>query len=44
MTDNTASRSGLATRVLLIVSWLWVSVPFAIGVYQLVTKAAQLFG
>lgn len=31
------------TRVLLVVSWAWVGIPFAIGVYELVVKASKLF-
>ncbi len=31
------------TRVLLVVSWSWVGIPFAIGVYELVAKASKLF-
>lgn len=42
--QSTAKQpSSVQTQVLLAVSWLWVGVPFAIGVYQLVVKAAKLF-
>ncbi len=30
-------------RWLLLVSWLWVSVPLVYGVYELTTKASTLF-
>ena len=30
--------------VLLVVVWLWVAIPFAYGVYELIRKVAQLFG
>ena len=29
---------------LLVLAWLWVAVPFAYGVYELIQKVAQLFG
>lgn len=41
--QKTAPEGGVTVRALLTVSWLWVGVPFAIGVYQLVIKASQLF-
>ena len=28
---------------LLVVAWLWVALPFAYGVYELIRKVAQLF-
>ncbi|QWF77429.1 MFS transporter small subunit [Amycolatopsis minnesotensis] len=28
----------------MIVAWLWVGIPFAYGVYELVLKVVQLFG
>ncbi|WP_414636056.1 MFS transporter small subunit [Amycolatopsis sp.] len=31
-------------RVLMTVAWLWVGLPFAYGLYQLVLKVIQLFG
>jgi len=46
MSENTSEQQGpspLQTRVLLAVSWLWVGVPFLIGVYQLAVKSAKLF-
>ena len=30
-------------RVAMTVAWLWVSVPFAYGLYELVLKAKNLF-
>jgi hypothetical protein len=36
---NTTVRSWL-----LVVAWLWVGLPFAYGVYQLILKVIQLFG
>ncbi|GHH82009.1 hypothetical protein GCM10018793_40700 [Streptomyces sulfonofaciens] len=30
-------------RWLILLSWLWVGLPLAYGVYELVQKAAQLF-
>jgi hypothetical protein len=30
-------------RILIAFSWLWVGVPLAYGVYELVQKATQLF-
>jgi hypothetical protein len=29
---------------LLVLAWLWVGVPFAYGVYELILKVVQLFG
>ncbi|MEU6646362.1 hypothetical protein ABZ863_27970 [Saccharomonospora sp. NPDC046836] len=29
---------------LLVLVWLWVALPFAYGLYELVRKVAQLFG
>ncbi len=31
-------------RALLLVTWLWVLVPFGWGVYELILKAKSLFG
>ena len=31
-------------RITMGVAWLWVAVPFAYGVYELVLKAKNLFG
>ncbi|WP_243796047.1 hypothetical protein [Saccharopolyspora gloriosae] len=41
--QKTTPEGGFKVRALLTVSWLWVGIPFALGVYQLVIKAAQLF-
>ena len=43
MTEQKTAPASGSTRVLLAVSWLWVGIPFAIGVYELAIKAAQLF-
>lgn len=37
--DDTARRTGL-----MVLAWLWVGLPFAYGVYQLILKVIQLFG
>lgn len=37
--DATSRRT-----TLLVIAWVWVGVPFAYGVYELVRKATQLFG
>lgn len=29
---------------LMVLAWLWVGLPFAYGVYQLILKVIQLFG
>ncbi|ABK73109.1 MFS transporter small subunit [Mycolicibacterium smegmatis] len=31
-------------KVYIALAWLWVAVPFAYGVYQLLLKVGQLFG
>jgi hypothetical protein len=31
-------------RVLIALAWLWVTLPFGYGVWQLLTKITQLFG
>ncbi|WP_197502911.1 MULTISPECIES: hypothetical protein [unclassified Mycobacterium] len=44
MTDTAAAphrRLGVLPAAL---TWLWVTVPFGYGVWQLVAKIAQLFG
>ncbi|WP_441296806.1 MFS transporter small subunit [Allokutzneria sp. A3M-2-11 16] len=28
---------------LMVLAWVWVGVPFAYGLYQLITKVTQLF-
>lgn len=35
---HTSSR-----RTLTVVVWLWVALPFAYGLYELISKATQLF-
>lgn len=39
--DQNAHRS---TTPLLVLGWLWVSLPFAYGLYQLVLQTVPLFG
>jgi hypothetical protein len=29
---------------LMVLAWLWVALPFAYGVYELILKVVQLFG
>ncbi|MFC0547666.1 MFS transporter small subunit [Kutzneria chonburiensis] len=29
--------------VLMVIAWLWVGLPFAYGLYQLIVKVVQLF-
>ncbi|WP_442981457.1 MFS transporter small subunit [Rhodococcoides fascians] len=31
-------------RIVMIVAWLWVTVPFVYGLYELILKAKNLFG
>ncbi|WP_442979962.1 MFS transporter small subunit [Rhodococcoides fascians] len=31
-------------RTVMIVAWLWVTVPFVYGLYELILKAKNLFG
>ncbi|MET7622746.1 hypothetical protein [Streptomyces sp. NPDC005408] len=38
MSSSTRSRRALGVAV-----WLWVAVPFAYGLYELIHKATQLF-
>ena len=38
------SESTSKTPVVMAVAWLWVGVPFAWGIYELVLKAKNLFG
>ncbi len=38
------STTPSSQRVTLVVSWLWVLVPFGWGVYELILKARSLFG
>lgn len=37
------TRPSDSNQVLLIVTWLWVGLPFLYGVYKLVTTASKLF-
>jgi hypothetical protein len=34
---------GPSRRLLFVLSWLWVCLPMAYGLYELISKAAQLF-
>ncbi|WP_449224301.1 MFS transporter small subunit [Amycolatopsis pigmentata] len=36
--------TGTRRSLLMTLAWLWVGVPFAYGVYQLILKVVQLFG
>ncbi|GAA4558630.1 MFS transporter small subunit [Planotetraspora kaengkrachanensis] len=40
MTEQTETRSHTP---LMILAWLWVGLPFAYGVYELLLKLSQLF-
>jgi hypothetical protein len=40
MTEQTATPS---RTPLMILAWLWVGLPFAYGVYELLLKLSQLF-
>ncbi|UZJ23815.1 hypothetical protein RHODO2019_11445 [Rhodococcus antarcticus] len=45
MSTNTArDTTGAAPAVVVVVAWLWVLLPFAYGVYELVLKVKNLFG
>jgi hypothetical protein len=39
----TEQRAAPNRTLLLIVAWLWVILPFAYGVYELIRKVTQLF-
>ncbi|MET9155183.1 hypothetical protein ABZX82_28475 [Streptomyces griseoflavus] len=41
--DSSQSPPRAGRRGLIAFSWLWVGVPLAYGLYELVRKAAQLF-
>ncbi|OAH10134.1 MFS transporter small subunit [Streptomyces jeddahensis] len=36
-------RPGPSRRGLIVFAWLWVGLPLAYGIYELVRKATQLF-
>ncbi len=39
-----SERTPVPSRTtLLVIAWLWVALPFAYGVYELIRKVAQLF-
>lgn len=43
MSDGSTDAVPPRVRLLAIVSWLWVGVPFTYGVYELVVKIPALF-
>ncbi len=43
-THEEEEKAGGSTLLIGIVAWLWVLIPFAYGVYQLVIKIPALFG
>lgn len=44
MSTSQDERGGAGRKVLLTVAWLWVGLPFAYGVVELMRQAVQLFG
>lgn len=36
--------SEMRLNTIMIVAWIWVAVPFAYGLYELILKAKNLFG
>lgn len=43
-TNATKDTTGAASTPVVAGAWLWVTVPFLYGVYQLVLKVQTLFG
>ncbi|WAC90402.1 MFS transporter small subunit [Mycobacterium sp. Aquia_213] len=43
MTDRSIEATSAPPKLLGVVSWLWVGVPFGYGVYELVVKIPALF-
>lgn len=44
MSEKTSQQPAPAGNMgLLLISWLWVAIPLAYGVYELMTKTAKLF-
>jgi hypothetical protein len=41
--DSTHDKPATNTLVIGIIAWLWVLIPFAYGLYQLVVKIPALF-
>jgi hypothetical protein len=41
--DSTQDKPATNTLVIGIIAWLWVLIPFAYGLYQLVIKIPALF-
>jgi hypothetical protein len=44
MTTHTEGTARPISPVFMVLAWLWVLVPFAYGLYQLVIKIPALFG
>lgn len=43
MSDQTITATSPCTKLLGLVTWLWVGVPFSYGLYELVAKIPALF-
>ena len=43
-TSTGRSGAGAPPAVVMVPAWLWVLLPFAYGVYELVLKVSNLFG
>ena len=41
--ESTHEKAGGSTLVIGVLAWLWVLIPFAYGLYQLVIKIPALF-
>lgn len=41
--QDAAPGAGSGRSALIVFAWLWVSLPLAYGIYELVRKATQLF-
>lgn len=41
--ESAAPAASGSNQVLLVVTWLWVGLPFLYGVYKLITTASKLF-
>ena len=49
MTDQSANielhdYQPTVPKAYIVLAWVWVSIPFAYGVYELILKASKLFG
>jgi hypothetical protein len=40
---STEATPGIDQRLLILLTWLWVGIPFGYGIYQLVHKIHALF-